>query len=201
MWSTYYKHYAEYADNDSIIIKTDDDIVWLNVTEFKCFVNFVDKNNEIFLVSANIINNGVIAYFQQLLGSFPSTLWNLTYPEGGNHGKLSKNAHISFELHKYFLSHKSDFYKEIIIQFTERLNINFIAFRSENCKEINKYAYFDMNYQGAIDEVGLTRYAIQICNKTEVVYMRFVAAHVAFGRQRQHNKTFVSRILNLYQVF
>ena len=199
LWSTYYKHYAQYADNDSIILKVDDDIVWLNISEFKCFVNFVHESTNIFLVSANIINSGTIAYFQQLLGSFPRSLWNLTYPEGGEHGKLSNNAQIGFELHKYFLSHKSNFYKDSIIQFMERLNINFVAFRSEKSKEINKYAYFDVKYQGAIDEVGLTRYAIQVFKKIEVVYMRFVVAHLAFGRQLQQNQTLVQKTLNLYQ--
>ena len=157
------------------------------------------ESENVFLVSANVINNEVIAFFQQKLGSFPNTLWNFTYNKGGEMGKLANSADIGYQFHKYFISHKSDFYKKAIIQFTERLNINFIAFRSENAKEINKYAYFNKKYKGAIDEIGLTYHAVQVFKKVEVVYMRFVVAHAAFGRQYRQNSSIIPKILNLYQ--
>ena len=143
LWSTYYKHYANYEKNNSIIIKVDDDIIWINSSEFRCFVKFVQESEHVFLVSANVVNNEVIAFFQQKLGCFPNTLRNFTYNKGGEMGKLANSADIGYQFHKYFISHKSNFYQKAIIQFTERLNINFIAFQSENAKEINRYAYFN----------------------------------------------------------
>ena len=199
LWSTYYKHYANYQTNDSVILKVDDDIIWVNSSEFRCFVKFVHESKNVFLASANVVNNELIAFFQQSLGSFPKYLLNLPYPEGGEPGKLSSNAAFGYKLHKYFISHKSDFFKKNIIQFSERLNINFIAFRSENAKEINRYAYFDRKFKGAIDEVGLTRYAIQYFKKFEVAYMRFVVAHASFGRQYVQNSKIVAKILELYK--
>ena len=53
--------------------------------------------------------------------------------------------------------------------------------------------------KGAIDEIGLTYFATQVFKKVEVVYMRFVVAHAAFGRQYQKDPSIIPKIINLYQ--
>ena len=64
-WTPYYEYYAKNTADSDIVLKIDDDIVFVNTSEFKCFVRFVDESVDALLVSANVVNNGVIAHFQQ----------------------------------------------------------------------------------------------------------------------------------------
>ena len=66
-WTPYYEYYAKNITDSDIVLKIDDDIVFVNTSEFKCFVRFVDESVDALLVSANVVNNGVIAHFQQKL--------------------------------------------------------------------------------------------------------------------------------------
>ena len=62
-WGEYYSYYSEteeYEDED-IIIKCDDDIVYIDVDKFEAFLNeLTDKG----LYFPNIVNNDVCAYIQ-----------------------------------------------------------------------------------------------------------------------------------------
>ena len=63
-WKNYYNHYNDKKYVNDIILKCDDDIVYIDLNKLPKFIDFV-KNNEYDLVFANTINNGVAAYFQQ----------------------------------------------------------------------------------------------------------------------------------------
>ena len=52
-------------------LKCDDDIVYLDIDKLGDFVEFRRTNPNYVVVSANVVNNGVCAYFQQEAGSLP----------------------------------------------------------------------------------------------------------------------------------
>ena len=190
----FYEYYAKNVSKDDVITKVDDDIVWVNVSEFKCFVQFVAESVDTFLVSANVVNNGVVAHFQQKLGSIPHDLGTFEYPPRGAKGRLWESPVKALKLHEYFVSHKSDFYREGVFQFRERISINFIGFTGRHTPEMVNL----VKEIGADDEKALTTLANRKLKATEVVYMRLVTAHVTFNKQRSINPNISTPILNLY---
>lgn len=64
-WGEYYIYYAQpgILDDNDIIIKSDDDIVYIDVEEFSNFLGQVDNDGMYF---PNIVNNDVCAYLQTL---------------------------------------------------------------------------------------------------------------------------------------
>ncbi len=129
-WHSIYKYYGVNSNHDDIIVKVDDDIVFVNTTYFKCYVKYVHERTDVFTLSANVVNNGVIAFLQQKLGSIPLSWGYLDYPRArrGGYGTLWKSPDLAVRLHKYFIDHKRDFVKEEILRYHERLSINFIAY-------------------------------------------------------------------------
>ena len=193
-WSSYYGYYTTNINKSDVVIKADDDIVYVNISEFRCFVKFVDESVDTLLVSANVVNNGVIAHLQQKLGSIPLSVENFEYPRKGAYGSLWESSKKALKLHQYFVSHKSDFYREEVIQFRERLSINFIGFTGINAKKINHY----IKMCKCSDEYAITVFANIHFHATEVVYMRLVVSHANFQKQFKIDPSIDLKILKLY---
>ncbi len=193
-WLSFYQYYAETTSYNDVVVKVDDDVVFVNASEFKCFVNYVHEMQDVFTVSANIVNNGVVAHIQQLLGIVPNNVVNLEYPKGGFEGSLWDSADKCFSLHKYFTEHPDMFCKPYIMRYKERLSINFIAFSGRRAKQIYILV---RDHKG--DEPGITAYANREMGVTSVVYMRLVVAHLTFGGQTRKNQKLGDKLLALYQ--
>jgi hypothetical protein len=65
-WTEPYKHYASSVYKDAIFIKIDDDVVSFPYRELKKYILIIQKNPK-FIVSANVINNGICAFYNNEL--------------------------------------------------------------------------------------------------------------------------------------
>ena len=102
-WKDYYYHYCDDRYTNDIIIKCDDDIVFIDLFKLPNFIDFI-KRNDYDLVFANTINNGVAAYYQQnKYNLIPKELLDLEYPNGGMCGSLWDSGINSEKLHNFFL--------------------------------------------------------------------------------------------------
>ena len=173
-FNAFYQFYAQKASPKDVIVKVDDDIVFVNVSEFKCFVKFVAQTEEAFTVSANVVNNGVIAHFQQALGSIPMSLGEMEF-QGATLWQSSTKA---YELHRYFTDHPEEFYKNIIIRYWMRVSINFIAYSGRKASDI-----YNVVCNSKDDGKEITVTASNNLGAVSLVYMRFVVAHVTFYKQ------------------
>ena len=61
-WKNYYTYYTDAKYKEDIILKCDDDIVFIDLSKLPEFIEFV-KQHDYDLVFAITINNGVSAYF------------------------------------------------------------------------------------------------------------------------------------------
>ncbi len=199
----FYSHYADNLTAADVLVKADDDILWVNVSEFKCFVKYVHANTDEVLVNANVVNNAVTAHIQQKLGIIPKSVGDFEYPLGGRAGTLYHSPEKALALHKYFLSHKEIFFKDMIIQYMERMSINLFGVNYINAKiafEITEYAYRHHQYfKGALDEIALTAFANVHLQTKQVVYMRLVVAHGTFVQQWRRSIKITSQITELYK--
>ena len=181
-WKNYYNYYNDATFENDIIIKCDDDIVFLDLYKLPQFINFI-KKNEYDLVFANTINNGVSAYFQQnKYNLIPKDLMNLEYPTNGFCGSLWESGKKAENLHNYFIENYKKFldykYNNDIIPINTRFSINFFGYKGKDWYKI-KDCY------GGDDEYNLTFDYVKNRNFKNVLYSDFYVSHLSFYKQNE----------------
>lgn len=179
-WKNYYNYYHDKQFENDIIMKCDDDIVFIDLQKLPNFIDFV-KKNDYDLVFANTINNGVSAYFQQhKYNLIPTKLMMLEYPPNGlcgslwEHGKKAETLHKFFiENHEKFLNHE---YNNEIIPINTRFSINFFGYKGNKWHKIKDCCYDN-------DEHSLTVEFVRTKKFKNVSYSDFYVSHLSFYRQ------------------
>lgn len=204
-WYEYYKFYHQNPLHPrDVLIKADDDIVFIDTSRFAGFVRTIRFYERVFLWSANIINNGMSAAFQELDGVIDGGL--VVVPEEErvvtNHSKmmeiepacpnqlsacLSMNGTRGKALHQAFLEAPTNFTtpvpgKELRLM-KGRCSINFIAFLGQNFPRSLTHLHNNPHGDavGGNDEVALTLGVAEI--EENAIYMPLVVAHGSFGTQ------------------
>jgi hypothetical protein len=180
-WKNYYNHYTDPAFENDVIIKSDDDIVFIDLHKLPKFIDFIKNTDQYDLVFANTINNGVSAYFQQnKFNLIPKDLMELEYPNGGLCGSLWESGPKAEVLHEYFLQNYTDFleynYNEEIIPVHTRFSINFFGYKGKNWYKI-KDAY------GRDDEHTLTVDYVVHRQFKNILYADCYVSHLSFFKQ------------------
>ncbi len=192
-YSPYYQHYINHARiySNDILIKCDDDIVFMDLGKLADFIDFRRKNSQYYLISANVINNGVCAYFQQKEGNIPLELMQLEMPDMGFGGSLWKSADLALSLHNHFLDQPQKFLsnKEEVIEWQQRVSINFIAFLGSDLNHM-----WDFND----DEGDLCFKSRLRSGKPNCIYTPLIVAHLTFGPQDQGFP--ISDVVNRYRI-
>jgi hypothetical protein len=178
-WKNYYQYYSDSQFVNDIILKCDDDIVFIDLLKLPQFIDFI-KKNDYDLVFANTINNGVSAYFQQnKFGLIPTSLMTLEYPNGGLCGSLWQSGKKAEVLHQYFIENHEKFldfeYNSETIPIESRFSINFFGYKGKNWHKI-KDCYHD-------DEYNLTVDYVKNRNFKNILYCDFYVSHLSFFKQ------------------
>jgi len=186
----YYAAIAQLYAND-IILKCDDDIVYLDLSRLGEYIFFRRQRPEFFLVSANVINNGVCAFYQQSLGSIPTELGEFELPSGGFCGSLWNSGAKAERLHDFFLHNPRAFGASDIevIPWNHRLSINFVALLGKDLSHIPDVMHDD--------EHDLCYGVRKRAKKQNCIYAGFVVSHLSFWKQEQEMQ--VSRLLKDYE--
>jgi hypothetical protein len=180
----YWQAYAYYSKrlqsfSDSLFLKCDDDIVYLDIEKLDAFIQFRKANPNYFVISANVVNNGVCAYFQQQAGSIPEAVGAFERPPGGFGGTLWQSPQMATKLHQYFLN-KEDKHMplaEKVIDWDERQSINFIAWLGKDL--------LHMALPKCDDEYALTVDLPTFLNRPTAIFSDFVVSHLSFGPQER----------------
>ena len=175
-WKNYYQYYDNEEFENDVIIKCDDDIVFIDIPKLPNYINFI-RENDFDLVFANTINNGVCAFFQQShFGLIPKELMVLEYPTGYG-GTLWESGNKAELLHNYFIENYEKFldykYNENI-QINSRFSINFFGYKGKHWHRIRD-CYTD-------DEPILT---VQYLHRSfkNILYTDFYVSHLSFFKQ------------------
>ena len=180
---SYYEHYFNILNDDDIIVKIDDDILYIDVDTFPDYIN-ERRTNDCLVLSANVINNSSCAYYQQQNGLLPTSLHTFTYyPKGG--GKLLHDGVLGTKVHKYFIDNLNDITTKaknlgvVCVPIGDRHSINFIALRGKEIKLVN----FVRPDRDKDDELFWTVIFPKEVNKPCCIYMKFIVAHAGFFTQ------------------
>jgi hypothetical protein len=198
-WGTVYAHYGRngkfkpltpVALEDTMFVKADDDIVYMDISKFKSFATYVLKHPDMFIVHANVVNNQVAAYHQshhiKALGEQVPAITEEPPTEGGG-SLFTDEGERALALHRFFLEHREAFSwedstNENCIQFRPgRFSINFFGARGENMDKIDEI----VSKACCGDEHALTFAATRNDGLRECMYTPFTVAHLSFGPQHK----------------
>jgi hypothetical protein len=166
---------AEYSE--AVILKCDDDIVYFDLDKLEEFVSFRRSHDEFLLVSANVVNNGVCAFFQQRSGVIPHEDDAFELPPDGLCGTLWSDGAKAERLHRLFLNRPTRFtaVDGDPVAWNQRISINFIALLGK-----------DLGFIPDImvdDEHDLCYGVRKRAKKLNCIFPRFVASHLSFWKQ------------------
>jgi len=146
-WNPFYKTISKWSNND-VVIKCDDDILFIDINSLKNAINDRIKDKISFLIHSNCINNGLCAYYQKDL--FPKLKNELSkYPCGGIMGILFEKPELAYALHNQFSSDllisMNNLNKYLLddIYITSRISINFILINGSDLKYLENVSIHD----------------------------------------------------------
>ena len=166
---------AEYSD--AVILKCDDDIVYFDLDKLEEFVSFRRSREDFLLVSANVVNNGVCAFFQQRSGIIPPDDDAFELPPEGLCGSLWSEGAKAERLHRLFLNRPARFTVAggDPIVWNQRISINFVALLGK-----------DLGFVPDVmrdDEHDLCYGVRKRAKKLNCIFPQFVASHLSFWKQ------------------
>lgn len=209
-WREYYDYYAtRYGHRDDmVLLKCDDDIVYLDVGSLPAFIEFTVAHPEHLFTFPAIINNGVIAHMQQRQG-FSNPRLRIGQPSDASPSScphefelrttgfesLIKDGKKAAWMHNWFLGvleasqgAGSDEGEEdsgnpvsdahVLLALKQRISINFFAVRSQDLKLFAP--------EGGIsdDENYLTQILPSLVQRHNSVFPGMTVSHFGFGPQR-----------------
>ena len=186
-WTTFYDFYALFLtrhDRD-VLLKVDDDIVYVDTSRVSAFVHEIRSFPQVFLWSANVINNGKAAAFQTmdglLSGNAAVSMKDELGPRGKSLGKVYNNGSLGLAIHQEFLADPKKFFQPvnpIVRRVKGRLSINFIGMIG---RQLQRAALLASKHHPD-DEKALTTVA-SFQNETVLIYTPLLAAHASFRVQ------------------
>lgn len=171
-------HYTN--DENTVYIRLDDDIVWLEDNFVKNLVAFRLENPDYFLVYANIVNNCVIDHIHQKIGALENFKYgHIDYDCLGNAWRKCGPAH---EIHTRFIEARKNGTTEIwkfeqwVLEENERVSINAICWLGPSFKGISV---------GRKEEEWLATDYPKQAGLKNVVFGKALCVHLGFFPQRK----------------
>ena len=182
-------HFYKYCqDVDTIYIKIDDDICFIENEAIENLVNFRIKNPEYFLVMGNIINNSICSFIHQKIGNIPNFYPPIQYSSDDTMGW--KNPIVAKILHNNFLNDivkcqiSKYFFKQWILNDFNRFSINFFCWFGKDFHDFEgKIGKTDFEFIND-DEEWLTVFKTKKDNRPNVICGNSLVSHFAFFTQR-----------------
>jgi hypothetical protein len=183
-WSEYYQYYTKEKFIDCMILKCDDDICMIDLSQFKNFVDNARENKDKYLLAfPHIVNNEMVAYYAQSFGLIPVDEVGEFFYEPKGSGRLWRDGIKTERLHNYFLNNTQDYIAKskqldnvLPIPQNDRISINMFAIHSDNLDVLNMVKNDD--------EYELTQLIPGKMKKTHYIDMTFVVSHLSFFKQR-----------------
>jgi hypothetical protein len=187
------------ADENTVYVRFDDDIVFIDdLDAFTAFVRFRISNPEPFLVYANILNNAVISFIHQRVGTLGLGDYEVAYhcmeslgwtsPEcaAALHAEVLPALETTKGLERFRLPGFEPVFADY-----ERVSINCISWLGSD------FASFGGEV-GCDEELWLSCTKPAESGRPNAMFGGFVVVHFAFHTQRAHLESRGSRVLHRY---
>lgn len=180
-YGEYYRYYTKerFPDPLTVIVKCDDDIVFIDTSAFDEFIKARRLATDAVLMSPVVVNNPVCGVIQLQHGTLP----------GFSRSDFGMDAVCASKVHKHFLKNpkrfvadcrRTDRFSELPSTAQYRFNINFIAVLAKDLDIL-----FQNEYVAIDDEQFLGIMAPMLYKRNIVLDFHFVVCHMAFTSQRE----------------
>jgi hypothetical protein len=180
-YGEYYKYYTSerFPDPLTVIVKCDDDIVFIDTSAFDEFIKARRHDADAILMSPAVINNPVCGVIQIQRGVLP----------GLKRTDCGMDASSANKFHKQFLKNprrfitecrKTNRFSELPTEAQYRFNINFIAVLAKDLDIL-----FQNEFVAIDDEQFLGITAPLFYKRNIVIDLHFIVCHMAFTSQRE----------------
>lgn len=186
-WGGYYEHYTQQRYPNHVIIKADDDIVYIDTATFPRYIEARLADPAALLMFPSIINNGVCAHIQQKAGLIPASVGE--FPYDTFQGKLWSSAALCDSLHTHFCQNKGDFVNRsrilppIKVALGDRVSINMFAILSKDLPLFQKLVEGTPDGMDIDDEMHLSVTMSKMTGRQHSIVMGTVVSHLSFFQQ------------------
>lgn len=194
-WNSIHKFFVDCVEKDTVYIRIDDDVVWMEYYSLQKLVEFRIQNPDYFLVYGNIINNAVCDYIHQNHLNAIDINEFLGFGWADHNGIVCPN--VAIKKHMNLLEHiynntidRYYFPNNWSMPYDARFSINVISWLGE------EFAAFEGKV-GADEEQWLTVTKPTELNKLNIVCGTTLFAHYGFNVQQYRLNQ--SNILQLYE--
>jgi len=212
MFPLFYKYYAYNLEDEDILVKCDDDVLFIDNLE--PFVEFARKNPKISVTYPSIVNNELSAFFQMRENMIPDPRLSQLYTErwplweelneifttisysnfyqehsDQDYGPKLRTGWFqtyaaAWFLHDTFLKDRERFHSDAVYLFEAptRVSINMFAMRGETCRKFFVQSDF-LTDRLTDDEEALTWRMQKAFGTTNAFYLNTTCVHYSFSRQ------------------
>lgn len=171
------------CEPDSVYLRLDDDIVWLEPNFLKKMFEFREQSQSNFLVFGNIINNAVIDHLHQRQACLTDVSEHITYecmcPVGWSNPDVALQKHNNF-IRKFKSSTLQDYYFNNWVLFEyNRVSINCISWLGQTFSE------FGGVVEGLDEEQWLSVDKPKSINVPNIIFGSALCVHYSFFTQRE----------------
>jgi len=185
--------YKNAIDKETIYIRLDDDIVWLENNFIKNIYYFRKQNPQYFLVYGNIVNNAIIDHIHQRFGCLEMDLkigYSCLDSIGWENPQVAEFKHRAF-LNSLRLGTADNYkFRKWVLHHYERVSINAISWFGLEFAKFDGAVGLDEEKWLAVDKPQEINFFNAICGSA-------MCSHFAFFTQRQHMDS--TNILNEYK--
>lgn len=187
-----HKFFDNCVENNTVYVRFDDDIVWMDNRSIQNLLDFRIDNPEFFLVYGNIVNNAICDHIHQRLGAFPVLPhigYNVYDKNGWSEPSGAEIKHKNL-INKIEKQELQDFiFKQWVLNLYERVSINVISWLGEEFEKFKGQVGRDEEEWLAVTKPKQVNMFNSICGTA-------LFSHFAFYTQREHmDKT---KILSIY---
>ena len=203
-WYEAYKFYLTYEFE--ILLKIDDDILYIDINKFDEYINFIRNNKNINITIPNLVNHAVSFFYNYKFGLIPKNIIRKKY--------LGKNSSLDFYkyfrdgkqagiLHQYFLNNTFKFINNNIYPIKlngQKPSICMFGILKENyIKVYNSDAvgkkYKKRNKNKQIIHFNDEKYTYGL--KNNYIFPKLICVHYQFGPQMKRGLT--ENLINNYK--
>ena len=178
--ATICKFFEKCIDENSVYLRVDDDVVFIEKYSIKKLFEFRIENEQYFLVFGNILNNALVTHLYQqknIVTNLPNVSYNCEDENGWRNGYFAVNLHNIF-LDKAYEGKVSDFFMENwVLSNFERCSINSISWLGKTFKTFNGEV-------GSAEEIWLSSDKPKELNMPNIIFGDSLFSHYAFAPQR-----------------
>lgn len=182
-WSPFYKTISNKKFyKNSIIIKCDDDILFIDINGLKNAILERKKDKKSFLFHSNCINNNICSYYQKDLFKNIKEKLNV-YPTGGILGPIFENPQFGYIMQHQFITdclnnlHNLEKYYLKDIYINTRISINFIILNGDDCKYFKNTSFND--------EYEVSSYYPEKLLRPNKIIGNFITCHYSYSLQEK----------------